>query len=683
MKLKNLLFLFLICLSAAAIAQPMPPPSPVCIAMNADGSQATISWITPTLNGNVFDNYQIFHSTNQAGPFNLVATVPVYLQTTEVVNLTPSGGPEYFYLTSNFNGGTASVNSDVIASIVPTITNTGNGTLLVTWNPISNPAFPSTAATYRLFRKYPLVGPNFVSISTTIPQPSYEDTIRICEDTVYYRIEITDLTGCTSISTVASTYFVNPEPIEPKINEVTVVQATQLARITWQRSPSRDTKGYNIYKLTAGGSPTLIAYQPGWNSTTYTDATSLCTIQSETYRVATVDSCDKVSSPSLFHNSIYLEAFLDPCSGIANLKWNSYISWEFGVLEYRVYVSQNGSPFALLATLGDSTLSYQHFPLIQGTVYAYYIEAVDKSSSFSSGSNFSTILADVPVRPNFLYVKYVTVDSPKLVKGAFFHDINADIIKYVVYKSKNQGDTYEELLQVPFDPVNSVLFFEDTAVFTNRQSYSYKVHAVDSCLQEVLISQNEAKTIFLRAQADLGLENAVTWSNYGDWVGDVRTYKTFRGFEGAFSDIPASNVPAGTNTYRDDISSRMNKDGEYCYYVRAYQGLDTLFFFADSSKSNEVCVRQAKTIYIPNAFTPDGFNKVFKPYMTFVNPDNYLFRIFDQWGEKIFETTEPEVGWDGTVNGKSARMDTYVYFIRYQNEFYQFKEQRGTLTLIR
>jgi hypothetical protein len=101
MKIKNFLFLFLICLSAAAIAQPMPPPSPVCIAMNADGSQGTLSWITPTLNGNVFDNYQIFHSTNQAGPYNLVATVPVYLQTSEVVNLTPSGGPEYFYLTSN------------------------------------------------------------------------------------------------------------------------------------------------------------------------------------------------------------------------------------------------------------------------------------------------------------------------------------------------------------------------------------------------------------------------------------------------------------------------------------------------------------------------------------------------------------------------------------------------------
>lgn len=683
MRISRFLFLFQFLLSLAAFAQPMPPPSPVCVAMNSDGSQATLSWTTPTLNGNVFDNYQIFHSTNPAGPFNLVSTVPVYLQTTEVINLAPSGAPEYFFLTSNFNGGTSSTNSDTIASIFPQITNTGNGTLLVTWNPIHIPAFPSTSATYRLFRKYPLVGPNFVQISTTIPQTSYEDTIRICEDTVYYRIEITDLTGCTSISTVASTYFINPEPQAPRINEVTVVQATQLARITWQRSPSRDTKGYNIYKLTAGGSPTLLAYQAGWNSTTYTDATSLCTVQSETYRVATVDSCDKVSSPSLFHNSIYLQAVLDPCTGISKLSWNNYISWEFGVQEYRVYVSQNGSPFALLATLSDTALSYQHFPLIQGTVYAYYIEAVDKSASFSSASNFASILADVPVRPNFLYVKYVTVESPKLVKGAFYHDVNADIIKYVIYKSKNQGDTFEELMEVPFDATTSVILFEDTAVFTNRQSYVYKVHAVDSCLQEVMISQNEARTIFLRAQAELGLENAITWSNYGDWVGDVRTYKVFRGFENAFSDIPAANVPAGTNTFRDDISSRMNKDGEYCYYVRSYQGLDTLFFFADSSKSNEVCVRQAKTIYVPNAFTPDGFNKVFKPYMTFVNPDNYLFRVFDQWGEKVFETTEPEVGWDGTVNGKSARMDTYVYFIRYQNEFFQFKEQRGTVTLIR
>jgi gliding motility-associated-like protein len=683
MKIKFVLFFFQIFLSLAAFSQPMPPPAPRCVAMTADGSQATLSWSTPTLNGNVFDNFQIFHSSNPAGPFNLVATVPVYLQTTEIIPLTPSGVPEYFYLTSNFNGGTASTNSDTISSIVPTITNSGNGTLIVNWNPIHVPAFPSTAATYRLFRKYPLVGPNFVQSPAAIPQTTYEDTIRICEDTVYYRIEIADLTGCTSVSTVVSTYFVNPEPLPPVVNEVTVVPATQEARITWQRSPSRDTKGYNIYKLTVGGSPTLLAYQPGWNATTYTDVTSQCTIQSETYRVATVDSCDKVSSPSLFHNSIHLTAVLDPCTGISELNWNNYISWEFSVQEYRIFVSQNGSPFALLATVGDSILSYQHFPLIQGTVYGYYIEAVDGSSSFSSASNFATVVADVPVRPNFLYVKYVTVESPKLVKGAFFHDVNADIIRYAVYKSKNKGDTFEKLLDVPFDPLSPILTFEDTAVFTNRQSYVYRVTGVDSCSQEVIISQNDAQTIFLRAEPDLGLENVVTWSDYGDWVGDVRTSKVFRGFEGAFSDIPAANVPFGSNTFRDDISARMNKDGEYCYYVRAYQGLDTLFFFADSSKSNEVCVRQAKTIYMPNAFTPDGYNKVFKPYMTFINPDNYLFRVFDQWGEKVFETTEPEVGWDGTVNGKSARMDTYVYFIRYQNEFFQFKEQRGTLTLIR
>jgi gliding motility-associated-like protein len=163
----------------------------------------------------------------------------------------------------------------------------------------------------------------------------------------------------------------------------------------------------------------------------------------------------------------------------------------------------------------------------------------------------------------------------------------------------------------------------------------------------------------------------------------VRSYKVFRGFQGAFSDIPVTSVDFGVNTFYDDIGNRQNKDGEYCYYVQAYQGLDTIFFFADSSRSNTVCIRQEKTIYIPNAFSPDGQNKIFKPYMTFVNPDNYQFMIFNKWGERIFETREPETGWDGTVNGQNARMDAYIYFIRYRDENFQFQEFHGSVTLMR
>jgi gliding motility-associated-like protein len=117
--------------------------------------------------------------------------------------------------------------------------------------------------------------------------------------------------------------------------------------------------------------------------------------------------------------------------------------------------------------------------------------------------------------------------------------------------------------------------------------------------------------------------------------------------------------------------------------VQAYQGLDTVNFFADSSRSNKICIKQLKTFYMPNAFQPDGINKIFKPASTFLNANNYTFQIFNKWGERVFETIEPTTGWDGTINGREARMDVYIYRITYQNENFETQEVRGTVALLR
>lgn len=73
------------------------------------------------------------------------------------------------------------------------------------------------------------------------------------------------------------------------------------------------------------------------------------------------------------------------------------------------------------------------------------------------------------------------------------------------------------------------------------------------------------------------------------------------------------------------------------------------------------------TIYVPNAFTPngDGTNDDFKPSLYNVLPDSYSMLIFDRWGNLIFQTTDINEGWDGRVKGKSAiaQIDTYVWKI--------------------
>jgi gliding motility-associated-like protein len=686
---KHLLFSIFLAVFFAfkSSAQPMSPPEVKCVAIQLNGD-VTLSWTVPPLNGNLFDAYDIYYADTPAGPFNLVLSVPVYLQSNAIIPAPAvSTDPDHFYIVSRFNGGTLSVPSDTISTIYLTVTNQGNGTLLLNWNPIHVPAFFTTSPSYRVFRGLINPGGNIIysQISNSVVQTNFVDTGRVCDAEIFYRIEIDDLTGCTSVSNIASVTYVNPAPVGPFLTRATVDPGTQRARLDWVRSTSRDTKGYNIYFLNAVGSPVLIDYVQGWNTTTWIAPIGLSNAQfeSETFRVATVDSCDNVSAPSLFHNTIFLESSVNSCTGIATLEWNQYKNWFNGVQGYIIYVSQNGSPFAQLATVPATDTVYYHFPLIQSALYTYYIEAFDGSSTITSSSNYSAIVADVPIRPQFLYVKNVSVEGPREVSMKIFHDVFADIKYYRIMKSVNEGDTYEPLDSLNFDPLTPILSYTDTAVFTNRQSYWYKVVAIDSCDAPVYDSDNFAQTIFLKVEPEINMENIISWSDYDEWNGGVRSYRVFRGFQGAFSDIPVENIPFGINVYRDDVTKRQNKDGEYCYYVQAYQGLDTLYFFADSSKSNTVCVRQAKTIYIPNAFTPDGVNKVFKPNMTFINPDNYLFMVFNKWGEKVFETREPENGWDGTVNGRPARMDTYIYLIRYQNEFFQFKEERGPVTLIR
>lgn len=70
-------------------------------------------------------------------------------------------------------------------------------------------------------------------------------------------------------------------------------------------------------------------------------------------------------------------------------------------------------------------------------------------------------------------------------------------------------------------------------------------------------------------------------------------------------------------------------------------------------------------LYVPNTITPNGngLNDVFYAYSSDIT--SLHMRIFNRWGELIFETTDPNDGWDGTCNGSRVQEDTYVYVIEY------------------
>jgi gliding motility-associated-like protein len=90
-------------------------------------------------------------------------------------------------------------------------------------------------------------------------------------------------------------------------------------------------------------------------------------------------------------------------------------------------------------------------------------------------------------------------------------------------------------------------------------------------------------------------------------------------------------------------------------------------------------------IAVPNAFTPnnDGLNDYLYPLNAY-KANDLSFRVYDRFGQLVFETRNWTQKWDGTVKGQEAAAATYVWILTYTNsETGKRVEQKGTTILIR
>ena len=82
------------------------------------------------------------------------------------------------------------------------------------------------------------------------------------------------------------------------------------------------------------------------------------------------------------------------------------------------------------------------------------------------------------------------------------------------------------------------------------------------------------------------------------------------------------------------------------------------------------CVRisvdlECGELFVPNAFSPnnDLSNDVFRVKINPVCVKEMLLVVYDRWGEKMIEITDPSVSWDGTYHGKKLDNAVFVYYL--------------------
>jgi len=94
-------------------------------------------------------------------------------------------------------------------------------------------------------------------------------------------------------------------------------------------------------------------------------------------------------------------------------------------------------------------------------------------------------------------------------------------------------------------------------------------------------------------------------------------------------------------------------------------------------------VSPESSLYIPNAFTPNGDNLNDVLYTPSTNITTYHLVIYNRWGNLVFESHDAENGWDGTYKGERVKNDVYNYLLIAEGIDHAVYKKTGFIAVIK
>ncbi|MCB9262408.1 MAG: gliding motility-associated C-terminal domain-containing protein [Flavobacteriales bacterium] len=221
------------------------------------------------------------------------------------------------------------------------------------------------------------------------------------------------------------------------------------------------------------------------------------------------------------------------------------------------------------------------------------------------------------------------------------------------------------------------LFFEDSLVDVQANSYTYTVAAQNQCYEKSANS-NLGKTILLTGNEGGNNELSIMeWTAYETWPQGVQNYTVqVQQTDGSFVNVASLGDGSLNYTDNDFLASAISGlQTHKCYRIEATSTENNSII----SHSNVLCVPYKPVLFIPNAFSPngDGLNDVYQPLA--LGMDSFEMQCYNRWGELVFSGKQ----WNGTLNQKPAPLGAYTVFILVKtNESKWVREQR-VVSLVR
>jgi gliding motility-associated-like protein len=268
-----------------------------------------------------------------------------------------------------------------------------------------------------------------------------------------------------------------------------------------------------------------------------------------------------------------------------------------------------------------------------------------------------------------------TVDNDKVNRTYWLGSEEPDFKEFEVYRTRRNGTW-------PDDPflITTDTFALDSSLDVDIESWCYRVVVVDQC-GHISTPSNEGCNVVISGST-VGTPQYyfnLNWIDYQGWNLGVNQWT----LERMYSDKPFAPIMNGL-VQRQSSDVNLDYDwGGYWYRVIAQEKKPAAqALSAQTSMSNWIYLFQKPEVWVPSGITIDGngLNDVWGTVPVFVR--GYSMKVYNRYGEKIWESNDKHRQWDGFYNDKQVPDGVYAWYLQFEGWDDKTYQKTGTVTVI-
>jgi gliding motility-associated-like protein len=331
--------------------------------------------------------------------------------------------------------------------------------------------------------------------------------------------------------------------------------------------------------------------------------------------------------------------------------------------QYNLYRADVGNEYKLFDSIPDhfaDRYTDGNTPDYNKTDYRYYIRVENICGFEGPSSDTLGTFDQMKYLPDKQYMFNVTVKDNKWVYMQWNKSRELDFARYFLYKGI-RGDEPEKFKNIGVFNQKTDTTYLDMEVNVQDVSYCYYLTMLDTCGN--VGPQGEVFCTTVLKGKSKPFQNDIEWQPF------VATDEGSISYE-LVKYAPGVEAPLFVGAFVNQLTTTDDKldydDGRYEYEAEVLHEPVGWKGVVVRSRSNREPLIQKPLLHVPNAFTPNSDNLNDSWYVSDVFVRDYHLKVFNRWGQLVFETTDKNNKWNAVdLGGNPVPSDVYVYLITY------------------